>query len=1120
MRNPSILAAILALSLISTIAQAGQPGDFNAAAYGSPSVVGANGSVAYAPKAIDGSTSTAIDVKAGESVQIEWRQPRDIYQVRLVFAGPAPNPKDVQLQWWYRIWPDNGTGGWLKLDDPFNGEFVNAAATAAKPNENTLEFRIKPLDKAEVPNAKNLGADYRRTYKLGAVLKAPAHIAEFECYTDSKWQKGQVAVDLIGKDIKCGFEGRNAVVTTTDIFRGADAVLNLRFASNPDRLSPDRGYVIVRQNGKGPDFSFFVDDVVENGEGSIYVRDVNALIFNALRADLFTPSKRPVDSWDATIMEKVAAMPEQSFDRAMKEIPRKWIDQVHLGLPGLRQEVSLDAQSCIFTHSKSLRGIGVDAPRSPKFPGEWSMRRYIMVTHKSGVGAPSPKRIKRWLEDGYMPVVHSVWLDESMSFHQTTYATALDPVVLKKSMALPKPPPAPMGKGKHAADFGLGVKGDEPLAAMSKLLIKNLGKSEETAYIFLKPSPMAAMKIDANGMLILDAPTKPSAGEGLTPAWGQIDIRGKGELDYIKDFVHEGGRPADARAVIRYTVRLAPSESHAIVLKVPYIEQMTGQEISQMKALDWDKSYREVSSLWKKRLAKAIEQYKVPEKMITNLYRTNLWHVLITTDRDPSTGLYEHGAGTYSYPMYANEAMMVARSLEMRGEHEEARRIFEPCIVSQGAKALPGNFKSKDGLLYAAAPPEFDHYTAQGYNMHHGFILWAAAEHYFWTRDRKYLETVAPNLVAACDWITRERQATMVMNPDGTKPLEYGLAPAGDLEDVEEYLYFYPTNGYYYLGMKTAADALAEIGNPQAARIAADAKAYAEDIMTSLREATATCPVVKLLDGSYIPFVPDRAYVLTDRNEGWIREALYSTLHLVNCGLIAPDDHLTTWLLQDLEDRIFLSEESGPGSGRIKDLKAQFFSLGGFNPQPNLLDNSIAYLKRGQIPNFVRAFFNIFSASIYPDTICFSEVVPPFADGASSPDEAGPLYKTPDESKFIQFMRQMLVLEMGSDLYIGRGVPKAWMADGKSVVLRDAATYFGPMSVKITSFAAKDVISAWISLPARNPAKVAKLILRHPDGKELKAVTVNGRPWKDFDPASETVTLPGGMGKVQVVASY
>ena len=622
------------------------------------------------------------------------------------------------------------------------------------------------------------------------------------------------------------------------------------------------------------------------------------------------------------------------------------------------------------------------------------------------------------------------------------------------------------------------------------------------------------MSIRGDGLLVLDAPTRPPATKGLTPVWGQIDIQAKAKLDHLKDFFPKRKDRAGPRDIIRYSIRLAPREKHAIFLKVPYIEQLSPTELSQFRALEWETSHGDVVRLWKQRLAEAIDTYQVPDPELMNLYRANVWHVLITTDRDPPTGLYEHGAGTYEYPVYANETMMVVRSLEMRGEHEEARRLFEPLLVSQGARGLPGNFKSRHGVLYAAAPEGYDHYTAQGYNMHHGFVLWAAAEHYLWTRDKQYLESIAPNLVAACDWITREREATKVLNPDGSRPIEWGLAPAGDLEDVEEYLYWYATNGYYYLGMKTTANVLAEIDHPEAGRIAADAAAYADDILASVRESVATSPVVKLLDGTYVPFIPPRAYALTDRKEGWIREALYCDLHLVDCGLIAPDDTLATWILHGLEDRIFMSSESGygPEDGLGKP-REQFFSYGGFNPQPNLLDNSIVYLKRGQVPNFLRAFWNTYGISIYPDVQCFAESVS-FGMGG------GPLYKTPDECKFIQWMRQMLILETGDELHLARGVPGAWMKAGKSILLRKAPTYFGPMDMKITSAAAGDEIRADVSLPWRNPPESVCLYLRHPDGRRMKSVRVNGQDWGEFDAATGRVTVPGTAGKVAVVAAY
>ena len=1113
MRLPLICSSLLLCLILTIPALAGVPGNFNASLFGTPYLMNAE-TPKYAPQVADGKTQTAVDVPAGGAVQMEWRQPRSVYSVRLVFDGPAPDMTDVGIMWWYRIWPDGGDGGWMKLDDPFNGRFVVAAAEPSR-DGSSITLRIKPLDKSENPGVKLTAFDYRETYKIRATFKTAARLAEIQCYTDSNWKTAEAKIDLKGQPWDGRLEARNADIVSAPPSANSVCTVKVRYADNPDRLSPDRGYVIVRRGGKGYDFSFFVDDVVR--EGALKVRDINAMVSDASKDAAW---QKPADAWNATVMETVAKSSEQTFDRAMRELPRKWIDHAHMGLPVLRQELSIDAFSATYTYDKSLRGIGRDVATSPQFPGEWSRRRFLMITHEDPIGAPSVKRTKRWLEDGYLPIVHSTWDEPGLTFHQTIFVAALDPAVTRKSLEVPKPAPKPIGVNQRAADFGLGLKADEPITGMNRITIRNVSNAPQTAYIWLKPNPNPSMTITKDGLLLLDASTKPKAGENLTPTWGQFVTGGKGEVAALKNVLAKGQKPSDAGNAIRYTVRLAPGETHNVFMKIPYIEQMTPTEIAQIKALDWDQQYAEVKSLWKNRLAKAIDQYSVPEPMMVNLYRTNLWHVLIGTDRDPSTGLYEHGAGTYCYPMYANEAMMVARMMDMRGEHIEARRIIEPCLVCQGMKGLPGNFKSKEGLLYAAAPPEFDSYTAQGYNMHHGWILWAAAEHYLWTRDKAYLKAIAPNLVAACDWVTRERQATKVLNPDGSRPVEYGLAPAGDLEDVEEYLYFYPTNAYYYLGMKTAVQVLKEIGNPETARLSADTNAYGDDIMASLKESMATSPVVKLLDGTYIPYIPPRAYVGTDCNEGWIREGLYPSLHMVDAGLVKPESQLATWMLQDLEDRIFLSEESAYGHGkRPADLLTtdKWFTWGGYNPQPNLLDNSIAYLKRGQTPNFVRAFFNVFSASIYPDTMCFAECGQPYQQGGG-PDGAT-IYKTPDESKYIQWMRQMLVLEMGNDIYIGRGVPKAWMANGKLVRYKDGATYFGPISMEIRSAVASGKITAQVSLPTRNPAKTARVFLRHPNSKKVRSVTVNGKPWRRFDPSGE-VALPGNMGKVTVVAKY
>jgi hypothetical protein len=44
--------------------------------------------------------------------------------------------------------------------------------------------------------------------------------------------------------------------------------------------------------------------------------------------------------------------------------------------------------------------------------------------------------------------------------------------------------------------------------------------------------------------------------------------------------------------------------------------------------------------------------------------------------------------------------------------------------------------------------------------------------------------------------------------------------------------------------------------------------------------------------------------------------------------------------------------------------------------------------------------------------------------------------------------------------------------------------------------------------------------LRHPEGKSIRRVSVNGMPHADFDPVKECVTIQPIVGRVTVRAEY
>ena len=131
-----------------------------------------------------------------------------------------------------------------------------------------------------------------------------------------------------------------------------------------------------------------------------------------------------------------------------------------------------------------------------------------------------------------------------------------------------------------------------------------------------------------------------------------------------------------------------------------------------------------------------------------------------------------------------------------------------------------------------------------------------------------WLERIAPALVKGCDWIIRERQATMQA---GT--IQYGFLPSGSLEDVTDYWTWLATNAYAYWGFQAAADVLAEIDHPEAARLQREAHAFWQDLRAGFFDACARSPVVRLRDGRWVPHFPARQE-RRGRDFGWLREVL------------------------------------------------------------------------------------------------------------------------------------------------------------------------------------------------------------------------------------------------------
>ena len=127
-----------------------------------------------------------------------------------------------------------------------------------------------------------------------------------------------------------------------------------------------------------------------------------------------------------------------------------------------------------------------------------------------------------------------------------------------------------------------------------------------------------------------------------------------------------------------------------------------------------------------------------------------------------------------------------------------------------------------------------------------GEVLWTLGEHYERTRDRAWMKKVAPDVVRICQWVIRQREKTKRLDARGQKVPEYGLMPPGVTADWNRYAYRFFNEPSTMRDLKSAGQALADIGDPAAPAILEDAKQYREDIVRAYRWTQARMPVVPL----------------------------------------------------------------------------------------------------------------------------------------------------------------------------------------------------------------------------------------------------------------------------------
>jgi len=508
----------------------------------------------------------------------------------------------------------------------------------------------------------------------------------------------------------------------------------------------------------------------------------------------------------------------------------------------------------------------------------------------------------------------------------------------------------------------------------------------------------------------------------------------------------------------------------------------------------------------------------VPSQELNAQWKLGVWHLIRHCAVNPKTG--KKWFNDFPYGILAAETYLVLSVLDQMGAHEAAADGFDQWLSLPLDREHPvGLFSDGRGAMtFAEGPPGFGGNMDGIHAFGPGSIGWALTQHYAMTGDKAWLRRNESRLLANAEWMLRQRQVIRDSVPGGDQLWGNGLQPALQVtpDSGGLWMQFYECEAYYCTSVLRLAETLKAVDPSAAAKLGREAEAYRQDLRATVDRSITLSPVVPVRDGTYHSVVPFACYVrgMATNAWGWQREGsgnhvgpmywdtVQNAAALISpAEILSPSDPRVQGFLDVLEDRYLL--ENPYVNGR------NWFEAG-WQYQGGLERTANMHLAADDIPVFLRTFFNDYAIDILPkDGYVFNEHA-----------VHGPPDKIFEEAAFLERFRNLLVMEDGNHLWLARGTPRAWLEQGKRIIVGNAPTSFGNIWYEIDSDASDGTILAKVVPPERSPTTRIWLRLRHPTGKRIRSVFVNGKPWKDFDSTLEVIKLPRFGGKMWIDAHY
>lgn len=490
-------------------------------------------------------------------------------------------------------------------------------------------------------------------------------------------------------------------------------------------------------------------------------------------------------------------------------------------------------------------------------------------------------------------------------------------------------------------------------------------------------------------------------------------------------------------------------------------------DLPVLDSLIYDEELKQCKEKWQSLLSEGVK-IETPEGVVNNAWRALICQQFILTKGN----LLCYSIGNCYERQFEAECGDAVRSLLLFGYGKRVRDMIIPLLD----------------------------YKQIGLAFHDAAFKLQMLCHYFWlTKDAEFIQE------------EKERWMKEVQLLVGSREPSTGLLPRENYcGDIGTQVYSLNSNANAWRGLRDISAVLKEIGETEESeklnRIASD---FREAILKAVAESER-----KDVSPPFIPIAlfgdeaPYDTLTATTMGSYWCLMIPY----VLGSGVLGDESERVKWILD------YLHQKGGVFLGMVR-----FHQHSGAFANDNAVDDlySLRYvltlLRRDEVDRALVSFYGKLAQGLTPNTFIGCE-----GSGLIPMDKWGrPMCLPPNSASnafFLWTLRYLLIQDWDEDddgkpdtLKLLFATPRRWLKDGSKIVIGNAPTAFGNVSLEITSRIKRGEILGEISLPTHQP-KSCFLRLRLPSDYEI--IEAETRKGKLKLSSHDIINLTGLEGKI------